>query len=129
MIARIVYNAIADNFSTQVKKKSTLFLERGVGNKNVVVKNLTTKNPIKSINGMRFSKIYILINGWTIDVGMSFAKDVSDYLSKMRGPYIDGADTLLIKESIIEPFPYVLDDSRTDSSQIIVFGIGFYYIE
>jgi len=129
MIANVIYNLMSDEFASRLKPSVDFFLEKGSGNKNVVVKTVGTNNPVKSINEMRFTKIYVLINGWKIDEAMAFANEIVKFIERVRGTYSIGDDEYLVKEMSVAPYPFPVDSTRTDSTSVISFGIGAYYIE
>ena len=128
MITEIIYNLIASQFPDIVEKKKTLFLEHGVGNKNIVIKTVSTINPIKSIKGMRYTKVYFIINGWNMAEALGIGEKIVAFLEEKEDQYTLNGKIFHIKNVTIDPHPYILDSSRVATSQTIVCGVGVYYI-
>ncbi len=127
MISKILEELITTQFPELVSGKS-FFLEKGIGNKNVVLKTIANINPVKSIKNMRYARMHVNINGWKVNKAIDFGSNLMSFIYDIRGNFTYKTSTYQIKEIEVVAHPYPIEQTVTDSLLVVILKFGVYYV-
>ncbi|NCD40744.1 MAG: hypothetical protein EOL88_01495 [Bacteroidia bacterium] len=127
MISKVLADSILINFPELISGES-FFLEKAVGNKNVVLKTIANTNPVKSIKNMRYARLHVNINGWRVKDAIDFGNRMFSFIYDIRGNFSYNEIVYQIKEVEAVAYPYPIEQTMTDGLQVVIFKFGVYYV-